>query len=206
MPRAPRALADGLPHHAIARANGGARLFRAARDFEAFLRLLEAALGRRPLALLGYCLMPNHVHLVLAPERGADLSLTMQWLLATFAARHNARRKAAGHVWQGRFRAFPIQDDAHLWTVLRYVERNALRAGLCARAEDWRWSSLARRLGPGAGGPALADAALPPDWAAWVNEPQSAAELDLVRRSVNSGLPFGAPDWVRHFREPSGTG
>lgn len=203
MPRAPRNFADGLPHHVIARANGGMRLFRSARDYAEFLELIEAAMERQPVQALGYCLMPNHLHFVLRPEQGRDLSRFMQWLLTTHAARWHRRHGSNGHVWQGRFKAFAIQDDRHLWTVLRYVERNAVRAKLASAVEDWPWGSFAARLGPAP--PAwLAAPHLPPGWRDWVNEPQSAAELDALRRCVNRGAPFGAENWARRTAEALG--
>ena len=203
MPRAARNFAGGLPHHVVARANGGARLFGGAQDYGPFIELMAAAHERRPLDVLGYCLMPNHVHLVLRPAEGRDLSRFMQWLLTAHAARLHRRRGTTGHVWQGRFKAFVIQADDHLWTVLRYVERNALRAGLAAAAEAWPWGSLAARLAPPA--PAwLVAPDLPAGWRDWVNEPQSAAELEAVRRSVNRGAPFGEPDWAQRTAEALG--
>jgi putative transposase len=195
MPRALRASLAGLPHHVIARANGGARLFDRAADFIAFLDLIGEAGARAPAAALGYCLMPNHVHLLLRPAEPGALSRWMQWLLTTHSARRHRARGTRGHVWQGRFKAFPIQDDRHFLTVLRYVERNALRAGLVQRAEDWRWSSLAAR--ESGAPPAWLEAPdLPGGWRAYVNEAQSAAELDALRRSVNRGWPFGEAGWA----------
>ncbi len=117
-------------------------------DYGAFLQLLAAANRRLPMRLLGYCLMPNHFHLVLWPYGDGDLGRWMQWLLTSHVRRYHRHYESSGHVWQGRFKAFPIQEDEHLLTVLRYVERNALRANLVAAAELWNWSSLAwRRTG-----------------------------------------------------------
>ena len=125
----------------------------------------------------------------------------LRWLTHTHTQRWHAHYHTAGtgHLYQGRFKAFPIQEDDHLYTVLRYVERNALRAGLCGRAEDWRWSSLAHR---GAGRQDKIAALLsgwpmplPGDWSARVNGPQSEAELAAVRRSVARGQPFGSAAW-----------
>ena len=95
--------------------------------------------------LIAYCLMPNHFHLTLWPERDDEVSDYMMWLLTAHVRRYHKHYQSSGHVWQGRFRSFPIQEDDHLLAVLRYTERNALRAGLVQRAEDWPWSSLAPR-------------------------------------------------------------
>jgi putative transposase len=194
MPRALRASLPGLPHHVIARANGGGRIFSRPADFLAFLDLVAEAGERAPVAVLGYCLMPNHVHLLLRPAEADALSRWMQWLLTTHAARRHRALGTRGHVWQGRFKAFPIQDDRHFLTVLRYVERNALRAGLVEQAEAWRWSSLAARADGALAW--LETPTLPRGWTAYVNEAQTAAELDALRRSVNRGFPFGEADWA----------
>jgi putative transposase len=178
----------------IARANGGVAVFHGRRDYAEFLELIEGAWERFGAPALAYCLMPNHVHLVLRPGEGDSVSRWMQWLLTRHAVRLNRRRGAMGAVWQPRFRGFPIQEDAYLLTALRYVERNALRAGLVERAEDWPWGSLARRGGEMAP-PWLSQIDLPRDWRDWVNEPQIAAELEAIRTSVNRGAPFGAERW-----------
>jgi putative transposase len=178
----------------IARANGGGAVFRSRRDYVEFLELIEGAWERFGAPALAYCLMPNHVHLVLRPDEGDSISRWMQWLLTRHAMRLNKRRAAMGAVWQPRFRGFPIEEDAHLLTVLRYVERNALRARLVERAEDWPWGSLAQRGGR-TSPPWLAAVDLSPGWRDWVNEPQTAAELEAIRTSVNRGAPFGAEAW-----------
>lgn len=178
----------------IARANGGAQVFAAAQDYAEFLDLVAGAWERFGAPALGYCLMPNHVHLVLRPREGESLSRWMQWLLTRHAGRLNRRRGVTGAVWQPRFRGFPIQEDRHLLTVLRYVERNALRAGLAARAEAWPWGSLAQR-GAATAPRWLEAVELPRGWLDWVNAPQTAAELEAVRRSVNRGAPFGSEGW-----------
>ena len=97
---------------------------------------------RLPVDVLGTCLMPNHFHLVIRPHADGDLGRWVQWLLMAHARRYHRHYGTSGHVWQGRFKAFIIQDEEHLRLVLRYVERNALRAELVTRAEDWKWSSL----------------------------------------------------------------
>jgi putative transposase len=141
--------------------------------------------------------MPNHVHLVLRPAEDRDLSRWMHWLLTTHVRRFHGRRDSSGRVWQGRFKAFPIEQDGHLVTVLRYVERNALRAGLVRRAEHWPWGSLAWRLGPGSS-PGLADSPvpLPADWAIYVNQPQTPAELASLRACAQRETPFGSAGWM----------
>jgi putative transposase len=121
----------------------------------------------------------------------------MQWLLTSHVRRHHRVHRTTGHVWQGRFKAFPIEDDDHLLTVLRYVEQNPLRAKLVRRAENWRWSSVG--AGGSAAGLELHDGPFPrpADWLRFVNEPQIEAELESLRRSVLRGAPFGKESWVK---------
>ena len=195
MPRTTRAAVGGMIYHALNRGNRRATVFHQPGDYEAFVATMDDARRRVPVDVLSYCLMPNHVHLVLRPHADTGLGRYMQWLLTAHARRYHKHHHTDGHVWQGRFKAFPIQDDDHLATVLRYVERNALRAELVARAEDWAWSSLAAWLRGDPrlwrGEPPLRDAG----WVARVNEPLSAGDLTRLRHAVARGRPFGRTEW-----------
>ena len=112
------------------------------RDYAAFLVLLQMAKSKYPVRVLGFCLMLNHFHLVLQPATVSPLSPFMQWWMTSHVRRYHRHYRSHGHVWQGRFKSFPIQQDDHLLTVLRYVLRNPVRAGLVEHARDWPWSSL----------------------------------------------------------------
>ena len=150
--------------------------------------------------LLACCLMPNHFHLVLWPQAVGEVSRWMQWLMTSHVRRYHRHYCSSGHIWQGRFKSFPIQRDAgHLLTVLRYVEANPLRAGLVGRAEDWPWSSL-RWWGAADRPEWLTDGPVdrPNDWARRVNTALSSRELERVRRSVVRGRPFGSEPWTQH--------
>ncbi len=161
MPRKTRTLFGSFCYHIINRGNGRAQVFHGEADYREFVKLMAAAGDRLPPRLLAYCLMPNHVHLVLWPREDGEVSRWMQWLMTAQVRRHHRRHGTDGHLWQGRFKAFPIQRDEHLLSVLRYVERNPLRAKLVARAEDWPWSSLgaANHVDPAEADPAGADSA-----------------------------------------------
>jgi len=197
----PRRVADGgLVYHVLNRANARMTIFETHEDYEAFERVLEEAVGRTQTRLLAYCVMPNHWHLVIWPREDGELSRFTGWLTLTHTQRWHAHRHStgSGHVYQGRFKSFPVQDDEHLLTVCRYVERNALRAGLVSRAESWRWGSLYRwKEGNAQQKSLLASWPLPrlPGWVQQVNAPQTEAELSSLRRSVTRGCPFGAPSW-----------
>lgn len=204
MARRPRICPGGLAYHVINRATAGLELFSKNPDYEAFERVLIEARQRHPMRLCAYVLMPNHFHLVLWPERDGQLSSFMKWLTMTHVQRWHAHRQSAGrgHVYQGRFKSFPIQTDAHFLSVCRYVERNPLRANLVPRAELWPWSSLACRQTPSQKSLALLDpwpVPLPRNWPARVNAPQSQKELDALHLSLRRGRPYGAADWSAHL-------
>jgi putative transposase len=200
MGRPKRAADGGLIYHVLNRANARLTFFHKPEDYAAFERVLEEAVERTKMRLLAYCLMPNHWHLVVWPKADGDLSRFTGWLTLTHTQRWHAHRRStgSGHLYQGRFKSFPIQDDAHFYTVCRYVERNALRANLVERAEDWRWGSLYRWL-RGTANEASLLAAWPErrlaGWAEEVNAVQTEAEEAAVRRAVNRGSPFGESSW-----------
>lgn len=197
MPRTRRAIVSGYCYHVLNRANNKARIFHDDADFAAFTSFIAEGQMRCPLSLLAACLMPNHIHLVLQPHDDAAITRWMHWLFTSHVGRHHRRYGTIGRLWQGRFKASAIQHDHHLLIVMRYVERNALRAGLVARAEDWRWGSLNWRLRahplilPNA--PPIA---LPADWPDFVNAPQTDQELEDLRASIARERPIGTEEWV----------
>ena len=193
MPRTARAAVGGVCYHVLNRGNARGQVFHDDADYRGFLELLATAGRRVPVRLLGFCLMPNHFHLVLWPRAQGDLSRYLQWLLTAQVRRYHRRYRSSGHVWQGRFKAFPIERDAHLLTVLRYVERNPLRAKLVRQAQHWPWSSCSA---PRAGFLHESPAPRPRNWVARVNASETPAELASLRQSVNRNTPFGAPAWV----------
>ena len=197
MPRTARAMVSNGHYHAMNRANNRATIFHSDDDYSHFLSLICRAQQRIPLRLLAACLMPNHVHLVVAQDEARDLSRWMQWLLTVHAHEYNQRWDNCGRVWQGRYKAFPIQHDGHLLSVIRYVERNAMRAGLVDRAEAWDWGSLSWRLGRSPG-PALAQppCQLPANWVDFVNDPQSCEELKAIRTCARRQRPYGSDQWA----------
>jgi putative transposase len=201
MGRAPRSAEGGWAYHVLNRANARLPLFGSDADFEAFERVLAEALERHPTRLLGYCVMPNHWHLVVWPKADGELSRFVGWLTLTHTQRWHAFQHSAGtgHLYQGRFKSFVVQQDEHLLTVQRYVERNPVRANLVSRAEEWPWGSAGRRAGlRGGPGELLSEGPvpLPARWRRWVNEPLTVAELEALRHSVQRSRPYGEAVWV----------
>lgn len=201
MPRRARTLIGGYAYHVLNRANGRMRLFKKPADFAAFEAIVAQAQQRVPLRILGYVIMSNHWHFVVWPkaDAGHDVSEFFRWLTLTHAQRWHAHHGTSGlgHVYQGRFKSFPIASDEHLLAVLRYVERNPVRAGLCSRAEEYRWSSLHRRIHSIADPPNLAPPPVPLGryWSDHVNEPQHEAEVQAIVASIRRGRPYGAEGW-----------
>lgn len=201
MGRALRMAVGGVVYHVLNRANGRLTLFASDGDYAAFEQVLGEAVERMDIRVLVYCLMPNHWHLLLWPRADGDLSKFVGWLTLTHTQRWHAHRDTTGHghLYQGRFRSFPVQSDEHFLAVARYVERNALRANLVGRAEEWRWSSLWRREQGSAGARKWLSAwpvEQPRTWVKLVNTAQKHEELGTVRRCVSRGQPFGSKTWV----------
>jgi putative transposase len=144
MPRTARIAPGGTVFHVLNRGVARMHLFEKTGDYQAFRDVLRETLEQSPMRICAYSLMPNHWHLLLWPEADGDLASFMQRLTITHVRRWQQHRGYAGlgHVYQGRYKSFPVENDEHFWTVARYVERNALRAQLVVRAEEWRWSSL----------------------------------------------------------------
>jgi putative transposase len=187
----------GCCYHVINRGNKKARIFHQAEDYAQFLAALHLAQERVAVPILAACLMPNHFHLVVRPAADDDFGAWSRWLFPTHVRWQHAKYQTSGHIWQGRYKAFLIQEDHHLLTVMRYVERNALRANLVARAEDWEWGSLAWRAArspPAAITPSPVP--MPSYWRHLVNEPQFTAEVEAIRTCVNRQRPFGEREWV----------
>ena len=198
MPRPRRHAPGGYCYHVLNRGNARQQVFHKDADYAAFLRLLDEAQDRLPMRVLSYCLMPNHFHFVLWPREDGELSRWMQWVQTTHVRRYHEHHHTSGHVWQGRFKAFPIQEDEHLLTVLRYVERNPFRAGIVPQAAAWSWSSLqlhaqAERPAWYSDGPVRRGRL----WLQYVAQPQTDAELVALRRSVNRGVPYGDDRWQK---------
>jgi putative transposase len=209
MPRTSRAIEAGLIYHVLNRGNGRMRLFHKDEDFAAFERVLAEGLKRYPVDLLTYCLMNNHWHLVLRPGTDDSLGKLMGWVGVTHVRRHHEHyhTRGGGHLYQGRFKSFPVQDDRHFLVLCRYVEANAVRAGLVKSASNWRWGGHVARQN------ADADLKLaqwpidrPRNWAALLDDPLDLNQLESLRISVNRGRPLGDTNWVSRIAHRLGLG
>jgi len=203
MSRMHRVSPGGVPFHVLNRAVGRRTVFESAADYEGFIETVAETLRIRRMRICGYCVMPSHWHMVLWPEHDGELSVFLQHLTNLHVKRWKRSHNeiGLGHLYQGRFKSFPIQTTDYFHAVVRYGERNPLRANLVSRAEAWPWSSLGQ-----------ASAACPIPLSAWpvpgpadqhrdlwiehVNRPQTEGELAGVRASVSRGRPYGDDAWV----------
>ncbi len=199
MGRSPRADEGGGIYHALNRGNARHPIFFKDADYEAFERIVAEALQKFSVDLIAYQWMENHWHMVLSPRVDGQMSAFLGWITLTHTQRYHAHHGTTGygHVYQGRYKSFPVQDDDHFHVVCRYVERNALTANLVALAEDYRWGSLCNWLG---GASPIELARWPvrrlPKWVARVNLALTAKEFEALRHSVKRGLPYGDETWT----------
>jgi putative transposase len=200
MPRTARIAPGGIIHHVLNRGVGKTRVFRSPKDHEAFQRCLLQTLDAVPMRILGYCVMPTHWHLLLWPRKDGELARFMMRLTNMHVRRWLTAHDqvGSGHLYQGRYKSFSMQADDHLSTVARYIERNALRAKLVRRAEQWPWSGVGQCLLPVGLRVPLSNWPIKrrPDWLEWLNAPQTAAEEAAINQSIREGRPYGSAAWM----------
>lgn len=188
-------------YHVLNRSAGRFNFFRSVKDFEAFHCLIVEAHTLHPIRILSYCILSNHWHFVVWPQHDGEVTAFFRWLAHTHAMRWRVSHNTVGygHLYGGRFKSFPVEQDRSLLTVCRYVERNALTANLVDRAEDWRYGSLyVRDHGPDDIRSILTPwpVARRPDWITHVNEPLTPREVEAMKLSFRRGRPFGSDRWV----------
>jgi putative transposase len=191
----------GEIYHALNRANFRSRLFRAGAHYQDFLGMVEEAWALVPMRILAYSLMPNHWHLVLHPRAEGDLARFLQRLTPTHTQRYNARTRTVGygHLYQGRYKSLPVERDDHFLALVRYVERNAQRAALVKKAEDWPWSSAHVRLYGNEQQKQLLSpwpVASPHPYRVWLNQSQGKEEIANIRYALKRSRPYGSEKWV----------
>jgi putative transposase len=206
MARLPRVVIPGIPHHVTQRGNGRQPTFFEHADYALYLDLLAAAAERAHAEVWAYCLMPNHVHIVLTPSDEDGLWRTFGELHRRYTGYINARARTTGHLWQGRYGSVAM-DEAHFVTALRYVALNPVRAGLVKRPEDWAWSST-RALIAGEDdhvvtvAPALERVG---DFAAFLGEDfDEALGYAALRKAESVGRPVGSQEWLAEMEARTG--
>lgn len=209
MPRMARIVCPGVPFHVTQRGNRRGSVFFDDYDRQSYLDSLTSYSERHDLAVLAYCLMTNHVHLIVVPASRSSLERALRPLHMRHAQRINLRRGWSGHLWQGRYFAAAL-DERYLWAAIRYVERNPVAAKQVARSEDYPWSSAAAHCGLRFD-PVLCR--LPywsqrfrgiGDWSAWLSRPEDPEERSVLRRNTSKGLPCGSPQFVERLGKAIG--
>lgn len=194
----------GYVYHVLNRANGRARMFDTEEAYTEFEQLLCDANEQFHMRILSYVLMPNHWHLLLYPRQDQDMPDFMRWLTTTHATkfRNKTQTVGEGHLYQSRYKSFLVDTDTYFLTVLKYIERNPVRAKLVMLPEEWRWGSAYRRICGTKKARALLAASptpLPHRYREWVNEAEKSEELDEIRKSVQTGSPFGTEEFLTRF-------
>ncbi len=197
LPRLARIVFPGFPHHVTQRGNRRERVFFSPDDYRLYKQLLAQAARETSVEIWCYCLMPNHVHLIVAPERQSGLADLLGETHRRYTTFINRRQNWTGHLWQGRFGSAPMDED-HLENAVRYVSLNPVRAGLVRQAVDWPWSSVRAHLEGRSDGLVVVPPVLDryPDFAAKLEVEPSGVEMNRIRKASTSGRPLGSKAWA----------
>ncbi len=205
MARLPRVVVPGLPHHVTQRGNRRQQTFFGDEDYAAYRRLLSSSCRACGTQVLVYCLMPNHVHLILVPADEFGLRDALGEAHRRYTRMINVREGWRGHLWQERFHSF-VMDERHLIAAARYVELNPVRARLCARPQDWPWSSARAHLA-GADDELVSVRPLLElisDWDRFIGEPDAPDIADLLHAHAGTGRPLGPDSFVEALEQRLG--
>ncbi|MBX7245841.1 MAG: transposase [Candidatus Sumerlaeaceae bacterium] len=201
MARISRAVAPGIPYHVTHRGNHRADVFFSLEDRDVYLRLLAEFAKKFGMDVWAYCLMTNHIHLIVVPRERDSLARAVGFAHMRYSRRVNQREGWTGHLWANRFYSTAL-DGEHLWEAVRYVERNPVRAGLAERAEDWPWSSAAAHA-LGEANPLLSPTRPFPggveDWGRWLEMPGDVGAVERIRRQTCTGRPCGTESFVEQL-------
>lgn len=205
MPRMARLVVPGYPHHITQRGSRRQQTFFDDADYRAYLGLIRKLRVAAGVDVWAYCLMPNHVHLVAVPERQDSLAKLLRVVHHRYARRVNADHGWSGHLWQERFHSF-VMDEPHLLAAVRYVELNPVRAGLCARAEDWPWSSVHAHEDRESDGVVNVDPMLTriPNWRAYLETDSRSKTIKTLRAHASTGRPAGSDEFVAALERVTG--
>lgn len=205
MARLARVVVPGVAHHVTQRGNRRQQVFFSDEDYRVYRILVAERCRAAGVEVLGYCLMPNHVHLILQPSDEGGLRTALAEAHRRYSVRVNTRENWRGYLWQGRFASAPM-DETHLLACARYVELNPVRAGLVARAEDWPWSSARAHLGGRDDGFVSVKPLLErvEDWPAFLGRGLSLDEHRALQSGERTGRPLGSASFVASLEEKSG--
>ena len=197
MPKFPRLVVPGYPHHVTQRGIRKQQTFFDDSDYQAYIDLVKELKIKAGVAIWAYCLMPNHIHVIAVPKERQSLARLFGTAHHRYAKRVNAMHDWRGHLWQERFYSV-VMDETHTLAAMRYVELNPVRAGLCKNAEDWRWSSVHCNLGT------MVDKMIDDsdvrdvisDWRCFLSEDSKPDLIESLRAQTNTGRPFGNEHFI----------
>jgi len=205
MPRIARVVIPHYPHHITQRGTNKTSIFSDDKDREYFLACLNDWAARTGTKIWAYCLMDNHFHLLLVPGQEQSLGKCLHGITFRYAQYYNQKYGRTGRLWQNRYFSCPVDKDEYLWAVVRYIERNPVRASMAKRAEDWEWSSARTHIkGKGSKIPKLSDwleETERSEYRRFVNEEGSE---DEIRRATSTGRPLGSMGFVERLEEKLG--
>jgi len=201
MPRQARVSVADTIYHVINRANGRQTIFHTEKEYKHFEILMQEAKDLTGMRILAYCIMPNHFHFIIYPRTDTDLAEFMGWLTTTHARQYRTKTNTIGHghLYQDRYKSFPVETNEYALTLIRYIEQNPYRAKLVEKSEDWQWSSLYRREKGSVKEKCLLDTLpidLPGNYLSSVNDVFKNDDLNDIRYSVNKGKPYGTRGWI----------
>jgi len=197
MARMPRFVVPGYPHHVTQRGTRRMRTFFSAEDYQAYLDLVRDAKASVGVDIWAYCLMPNHVHLVVVPQEDLSLARLFRQVHRKYTRRINTRKKWKGHLWQERFHSF-VMDEQYLLSTVRYVELNPVRAKLCEHPQDWKWSSAQAHFQGHDDGIISVKPMLDRvgNWGRYLSVNGQDAELSAIRKHSTTGRPAGSENFI----------
>lgn len=205
MARRPRIIVPGIPHHVTQRGTRRQPVFFCHDDYATYKKILAEQCRRASVKIWAYCLMPNHIHLIVAPDSAAGLSRSIGDAHQRYSRLINKREDWSGHLWQERYYSCPL-DESHLLAAVRYVEQNPVRAGLVKNVRDWHWSSAKAHLGD-RDDDLVAVKPMQPyvsDWECYLEFQPVSAQLDIIRQGTHEGLPVGPEGFVAKLEKQYG--
>ena len=209
MPRNARAVAPGIPYHVTQRGTNRQKVFSSVADRKLYLRLISENLDPAGVRVLAYCLMTNHVHFIVIPQREDSLAVLFGRANGRFAQATNIERGRCGHLWQARFHSCPM-SETHLWIGLRYVEENPCRVGIAASPADYRWSSAAAHLAQVRDRSGILDldfwrkAGGAETWREMYAAEGIGEQIGQFRKCTYAGRPFGEESFMEQMEERFG--